>query len=140
MNRLLNKAQWYSLATGIFAADQAAKTYIDMTTPLGGHATSRRSLIWFMSLIPARRSASSLGRVAGKDGSSLRSHLPLRYGSPGCYIGRYEDWRRCLSASSWVAPLATDLTALYVGKSSTILISTCVAGTGPRSTSPTWPS
>ena len=35
MNHTPRKAQWYSLAIGIFAADQAAKTYIDMTTPLG---------------------------------------------------------------------------------------------------------
>ena len=35
MNHPLRKAQWYSLAIVAFAADQAAKTYIDMTTPLG---------------------------------------------------------------------------------------------------------
>lgn len=35
MNHPPPKAQWYSLAIFVFAADQAAKTYIDMTTPLG---------------------------------------------------------------------------------------------------------
>jgi signal peptidase II len=29
------RAQWYSLGTAIFAADQTAKIYINMTTPLG---------------------------------------------------------------------------------------------------------
>lgn len=29
------RAQWYSLATAIFAADQTAKIYINVTTPLG---------------------------------------------------------------------------------------------------------
>ena len=31
----LRKTQWYSLAIVIFAGDQAAKSYIDATTPLG---------------------------------------------------------------------------------------------------------
>lgn len=35
MNYPLRKAQWYSLAILAFAGDQAAKTYIDMSTPLG---------------------------------------------------------------------------------------------------------
>lgn len=38
MNHPLSKAQWYSIAIAVFAADQAAKTYIDMTTPLGWSA------------------------------------------------------------------------------------------------------
>jgi signal peptidase II len=29
------KALWYSLAVTVFAGDQAVKTYVDMTTPLG---------------------------------------------------------------------------------------------------------
>lgn len=29
------RAQWYSLASGVFAADQAAKIYVGMTAPLG---------------------------------------------------------------------------------------------------------
>ncbi|MFZ3141269.1 signal peptidase II [Polaromonas sp.] len=35
MNHLPRKAQWYLLAIVIFAGDQTAKSYIDMTTPLG---------------------------------------------------------------------------------------------------------
>lgn len=35
MNHPPHKAQWYSLATVVFASDQTAKTYIDTTTPLG---------------------------------------------------------------------------------------------------------
>lgn len=35
MNHPPYKAQWYSLATVVFASDQAAKTYIDTTIPLG---------------------------------------------------------------------------------------------------------
>ncbi|WP_138517097.1 signal peptidase II [Rhodoferax bucti] len=35
MNHPPSRMQWYSLAVGIFAADQATKTYVDMTTPLG---------------------------------------------------------------------------------------------------------
>ncbi|CAN5472755.1 signal peptidase II [soil metagenome] len=35
MNHPPRKAQWYSLAIVVFAGDQAAKSYIDMTTPLG---------------------------------------------------------------------------------------------------------
>ena len=35
MNHPLRRTQWYSLAIVAFAADQTAKSYIDMTTPLG---------------------------------------------------------------------------------------------------------
>lgn len=35
MNHTHRKAQWYSLAIVAFATDQTAKSYIDMTTPLG---------------------------------------------------------------------------------------------------------
>lgn len=35
MNYPHRKAPWYSLAFAVFAGDQAAKSYIDMTTPLG---------------------------------------------------------------------------------------------------------
>ena len=35
MNHSPGRAQWYSLAIAVFAGDQAAKSYIDMTTPLG---------------------------------------------------------------------------------------------------------
>lgn len=35
MNHPPSSVQWYSLAMGIFAADQATKTYVDMATPLG---------------------------------------------------------------------------------------------------------
>lgn len=35
MSCLRRKASWYSIAFVIFAGDQAAKSYIDMTTPLG---------------------------------------------------------------------------------------------------------
>ena len=34
MNHPPRKAQWYSLAIAVLVGDQAAKTYIDMTTPL----------------------------------------------------------------------------------------------------------
>jgi signal peptidase II len=35
MNNAPRSAQWYSIAMLVFAGDQAAKSYIDMTTPLG---------------------------------------------------------------------------------------------------------
>lgn len=35
MNHPPRATQWYSVAIGVLAADQAAKTYIDRTTPLG---------------------------------------------------------------------------------------------------------
>lgn len=35
MNYPPERAQWYSLAIGVFAADQVVKTCLDMTTPLG---------------------------------------------------------------------------------------------------------
>ena len=35
MNRFFRKALWYSLAIVALAADQTAKSYIDMTTPFG---------------------------------------------------------------------------------------------------------
>ncbi|MDP3857718.1 MAG: signal peptidase II [Stagnimonas sp.] len=35
MNHPVRKAQWYALAIIAFVGDQASKTYIDMTTPLG---------------------------------------------------------------------------------------------------------
>jgi signal peptidase II len=35
MNHSPRKAHWYAVAAAAFAGDQAAKTYIDMTTPLG---------------------------------------------------------------------------------------------------------
>lgn len=35
MNHTSQKVKWYSVAAAVLAADQAAKTYIDMTTPLG---------------------------------------------------------------------------------------------------------
>ncbi|VTY39846.1 Lipoprotein signal peptidase [Xylophilus ampelinus] len=35
MNHFPRQALWHLLATAVFAGDQAAKSYIDMTTPLG---------------------------------------------------------------------------------------------------------
>lgn len=35
MNESIHKARWYALALAVFAGDQAAKSYIDVTRPLG---------------------------------------------------------------------------------------------------------
>ncbi|NIM42834.1 MAG: signal peptidase II [Hydrogenophaga sp.] len=35
MNESIHKARWYALALAVFAGDQATKSYIDVTRPLG---------------------------------------------------------------------------------------------------------
>ena len=64
MNHTPRKAQWYSLAIGIFAADQAAKTYIDMTTPLGWS----RDVTPFFNLVHVLNPGAAFSFLAGAGG------------------------------------------------------------------------
>ena len=64
MNRPLHRAQWYALATGIFAADQVAKTYIDMTTPLGWS----RDVTPFFNLVHVLNPGAAFSFLAGAGG------------------------------------------------------------------------
>ena len=64
MNHPPYKAQWYSLAIGILAADQAAKTYIDMTTPLGWS----RDVTPFFNLVHVLNPGAAFSFLAGAGG------------------------------------------------------------------------
>lgn len=64
MNRSLSKAQWYSLAIVVFTADQAAKTGIDMTTPLGWS----REVTSFFNLVHVLNPGAAFSFLAGAGG------------------------------------------------------------------------
>lgn len=64
MSRSPERAQWYSLAIGILAADQAAKTYIDMTTPLGWS----RDVTPFFNLVHVLNPGAAFSFLAGAGG------------------------------------------------------------------------
>ncbi|MCV6794778.1 signal peptidase II [Achromobacter ruhlandii] len=60
----LRKTQWYSLAIVIFAGDQAAKSYIDATTPLGwSHEVAS-----FFNLVHALNPGAAFSFLAGAGG------------------------------------------------------------------------
>ncbi len=61
MNHTPSKAQWYSLAIVVFAADQAAKTSIDMTTPLGWS----REVTSFFNLVHVLNPGAAFSFLAG---------------------------------------------------------------------------
>ena len=64
MSHPSERAQWYSLAIGILAADQAAKTYIDMTTPLGWS----RDVTPFFNLVHVLNPGAAFSFLAGAGG------------------------------------------------------------------------
>ena len=64
MSHSTERAQWYSLAIGILAADQAAKTYIDMTTPLGWS----RDVTPFFNLVHVLNPGAAFSFLAGAGG------------------------------------------------------------------------
>lgn len=64
MNHSLSKAQWYSLAIVVFTADQAAKTGIDMTTPLGWS----REVTSFFNLVHVLNPGAAFSFLAGAGG------------------------------------------------------------------------
>lgn len=64
MNSLSHKVQWYSLAVGIFAVDQAAKSYIDMTKPLGWS----REVTSFFNLVHVLNPGAAFSFLADADG------------------------------------------------------------------------
>ena len=64
MNHNPSKAQWYSLAIVVFAADQAAKTGIDMTTPLGWS----REVTSFFNLVHVLNPGAAFSFLAGAGG------------------------------------------------------------------------
>ena len=60
----LRKTQWYSLAIVIFAGDQAAKSYIDATTPLGwSHEVAS-----FFNLVHALNPGAAFSFLASEEG------------------------------------------------------------------------
>ena len=60
----LRKTRWYSLAIVIFAGDQAAKSYIDATTPLGwSHEVAS-----FFNLVHALNPGAAFSFLAGAGG------------------------------------------------------------------------
>ena len=58
------RAKWYSLAIGVLAADQAAKSYIDMTTPLGWS----RDVTPFFNLVHVLNPGAAFSFLAGAGG------------------------------------------------------------------------
>lgn len=58
------RAQWYSLASVLFAVDQAAKIYIDMTTPLGWS----RDVTSFFNLVHVLNPGAAFSFLAGAGG------------------------------------------------------------------------
>lgn len=64
MNHNPSKAQLYSLAIVVFAADQAAKTGIDMTTPLGWS----REVTSFFNLVHVLNPGAAFSFLAGAGG------------------------------------------------------------------------
>ena len=64
MNPPPRKAQWYALAIVVFAADQAAKTSIDMTTPLGWS----REVTSFFNLVHVLNPGAAFSFLAGAGG------------------------------------------------------------------------
>ena len=64
MSHAPERAQWYSLAIAILAADQAAKTYIDMTTPLGWS----RDVTPFFNLVHVLNPGAAFSFLAGAGG------------------------------------------------------------------------
>lgn len=59
-----SKARWHSLAVVVFAADQSAKTYIDMTTPLGWS----REVTSFFNLVHVLNPGAAFSFLAGAGG------------------------------------------------------------------------
>ena len=64
MKHSLRRAQWYSLAIAMFAADQAAKSYIDITTPLGWS----RDVTSFLNLVHVLNPGAAFSFLAGAGG------------------------------------------------------------------------
>ena len=64
MNHPFRNAQWYALAIIVFAADQAAKSDIDMTTPLGWS----REVTSFFNLVHVLNPGAAFSFLAGAGG------------------------------------------------------------------------
>lgn len=77
MNHPLRKAQWYSLAIVALAGDQAAKTYIDMTTPLGwSHEVTS-----FFNLVHVLNPGAAFSFLAGAGGWQRWFFLAIALGA-----------------------------------------------------------
>jgi signal peptidase II len=64
MNHLSRKLQWYALAIFAFLADQATKSYIDATTPLGWS----REVTPFFNLVHVLNPGAAFSFLAGAGG------------------------------------------------------------------------
>lgn len=64
MNHLSKKMQWYALAIIVFLADQAAKNFIDATTPLGWS----REVTSFFNLVHLLNPGAAFSFLAGAGG------------------------------------------------------------------------
>ncbi len=135
----LRKTQWYSLAIVIFAGDQAAKSYIDATTPLGwSHEVAS-----FFNLVHALNPGAAFSFLAGAGGWQRWFFLAIAFA-----ISAWLAWllsrplrkrKAFRTASFWAAHWATRSTRTR-GHVIDYIDFTCTAGTGPPSTSLTWPS
>lgn len=64
MDHLSKKMQWYALAITVFLADQATKSFIDATTPLGWS----REVISFFNLVHVLNPGAAFSFLAGAGG------------------------------------------------------------------------
>jgi signal peptidase II len=92
------KSKWYHLAFVLLAGDQAAKSYIEVTQPVGwAHEVTS-----FFSLVHVLNPGAAFSFLAGAGGWQRWFLLTIALGTSGCLIwllARPRPWREALSFS-----------------------------------------
>ena len=97
MNHSSRKAQWYSLAIAAFAGDQAAKSYIDMTTPLGwSHEVTS-----FFNLVHVLNPGAAFSFLAGAGGWQRWFFLAIALGVSAWLVWQISRPLRRMEALSY---------------------------------------
>ena len=91
------RAQWYSLASVIFGVDQAAKIYIDLTTPLGWS----RDVTSFFNLVHVLNPGAAFSFLAGAGGWQRWLFLAIALAASGWLVWMLLRPLRTLEAMSY---------------------------------------
>jgi signal peptidase II len=97
MNESMHKARWYALALAVFAGDQAAKSYIDVTRPLGWS----QEVTSFFNLVHVLNPGAAFSFLAGAGGWQRWFFLAIAVAVAGCLIWQLSRPLRKLEALSY---------------------------------------
>lgn len=116
MNHSSRKALGYSLAVAVFAGDQAVKSYIDITTPLGwSHEVTP-----FFNVVHVLNPGAAFSFLAGAGGWQRWFFLAIALGAAVWLVWLLarplHGWRALPTASSWVARWTMPSIEPFVGR------------------------